>query len=140
MNLATPYLKNIFSENRPATSRCKDVLIIDSNQITSNRIKRALINLDNNCIGITSDFLSAEKLINKTKPNYIIINSDLKGDFNGMQTAKIISLDYEIPIFMLGNVEDPLFLQSIKEINPRGFLFLNYSDDELKEKLIELVV
>ncbi len=140
MKLTTKFLRSILPNNEPENEYCKKVLIIDSDQFVTNRIKSALQAMENQCIGVANDFLSADKMINKDQPHYIIINSVLKGEFNAMQTAKIISLDYDIPFLLVGSLKNPSFLQTINELNPRGHLLLDYTDKELEEKLREILV
>lgn len=140
MKLTTKILRSFLPNNEPENDQGKKVLIIDSDQFVANRIKSAIQSIENQCIGIANDFLSADKMINKHQPHYIIINSVLKGEFNAMQTAKIISLDYDIPFLLVGSLKDPSFLQTVNELNPRGHLLLDYTNKDLEEKLEEILV
>ncbi len=140
MKLTTKILQSFLPNNEPENNQCKKVLIIDSDQSIADRIKFALQSIENHCIGIASDFLSADKMINKNQPHYIIINSVLQGEFNAMQTAKIISLDYDIPFLLVGSKKDPSFLKTVSDLNPRGHLLLDYSNKELQDKLEEILV
>lgn len=137
MKLSSPTYE-IINESSNRSKTGNQFLIIDSNEIVAKRIKAVILNIGGFCIGIASDFISAERLIRKQKPDYILINTELDGLFTGFQTAKILQLDYEIPIILVGNSQDPEMQGIIDQIEPESCLYENDSDLELGKKLLAL--
>lgn len=139
MKLSSPTYE-IISESFNRSRLHNQFLIIDSNIVIANRLKGAILNIQSYCIGIVNDFIGAEKLIRKQKPDYIIINTELDGLFTGFQTAKILQLDYEIPIVLIGDSQNEDMLEIVKQIEPKACLYENYSDLELERELKALTV
>jgi DNA-binding NarL/FixJ family response regulator len=77
------------------------------------------------------DYIRAEKAISKKSPDIIIINTDLKGELNGYETAKYLKLDYDIPFIIVQEEDSYENAKWSAELNPDASLFLNNSDDEL---------
>jgi PleD family two-component response regulator len=139
MKLKIKQITNFLARKKGKHKEKVEVIIIDSDPIIASRIKNALHNTKVNCLGIFSDLETAEIVIDSSKPKYIILNMAINGQLNGFQIAKIIELEYNVLLILVGDVKNLKLSTWASEIKTCGFVLLNYSDDELKQKLKELM-
>ncbi|MFY0643497.1 MAG: response regulator [Bacteroidia bacterium] len=64
----------------------------------------------------------ALKRIKKDQPDLCLLDVHLKGEINGIQLAKLIQAEWDMPIIFLTAFNDRTTIDQIKEIKPAGYL------------------
>lgn len=115
------------------------ILIIEDERITAMGIKHKLERLGYSVLGIGS---SGKEAIEKTKkymPDLILMDIILKGETDGIDTAKKINQDFNIPIVYLTAYSNNKTIKRAKLTNPFGYITKPFNDSELKST-IELAI
>jgi len=98
------------------------ILIVEDDKITSRIIKRIL---ENKGYYITSIVDTSDKLINSIdseRPDLILMDIVIKGETNGIESARIIKDRYEIPVIYLTSDSSDQTIERAKHTEPFGYL------------------
>jgi CheY-like chemotaxis protein len=74
----------------------------------------------------------AIKKIAEEKPDLVIMDIFLRGEMDGVETAKQINLKFDIPIIYLTAYSCSDLLERVKITNPAGYLVKPFEETELK--------
>ena len=82
----------------------KSIIILEDECIIALMLKKFLVSLNYEVWGTVMDGKTLIELIQKSKPDLIILDVHIKGNINGLETYQIIRNDWDIPaIFLTGN-------------------------------------
>lgn len=98
------------------------ILIVEDDMITSRIIKRIL---ENKGYYITSIVDTSDKIINSIeveRPDLILMDIVIKGETNGIESARIIKDRYEIPVIYLTSDSSDQTIERAKDTEPFGYL------------------
>lgn len=107
------------------------ILIVEDELLIAKGIQRCLQahNYPDTHIAIT-----AEKALGKIpdiRPDLILMDIMLKGNMNGIETAKEILSSYDIPIIYLTSYSDRETLEMAKQTKPYGYILKPFEEKEL---------
>lgn len=72
------------------------------------------------------------KMMAKKRPDLVLMNIDIKGDIDGIETAQMVKKDFDVPVvFVTANTESPT-LERVKETRPDGFVIKPFEYDDLR--------
>ncbi|MBF0318346.1 MAG: response regulator [Nitrospirae bacterium] len=110
----------------------KSVLIVEDEFIIANRIKMALQDMGYTVSSIASTGEQAIEKAATDSPNIVIMDILLKGQMDGIEAAKKIRENYNIPvIFLTSHVNDSL-MERAKLTEPFGYLLKPFHDKDLQ--------
>jgi len=99
-----------------------NILIVEDESIPAHYLKKILEHDGHKIIGIADSKESALKYFHRnTLPDLVLMDIKIKGDKDGIQTARIIQL-YSCAILFISAYTDDTFLQRAKDINSIGYL------------------
>lgn len=108
-----------------------NVMIVEDNLIIANGIRSALTENDYNVIKIVRSGRDAIDFLKDEQPHLILMDISLKGDIDGISTARIVNRHYNIPIvFITKHTDRDIFLNA-KETAPRNYITKPFSTEEL---------
>lgn len=108
------------------------LLIIEDDPTSAKLMQITLNRLGYLVTGIAPNGQAAIALTKETVPDLLLMDINLPGKFDGIETAKIINQEYDIPvIYVTANTEDETIKQAIAT-NPIGYLVKPYSREHLK--------
>ncbi len=100
-----------------------NILIVEDESIPAHYLKKMLEQDGHNIVGIADSKESALKYFHrKTVPDLVLMDIKIKGDKDGIQTARIIQLDSNCAVLFISAYTDETFLQRAKDINSIGYL------------------
>ncbi len=73
----------------------------------------------------------ALKSIKKNQPDIILIDINIKGEIDGIETADRIRKDWGIPVVFLSNSTGQSLIDRAKQSKPYGFITKKFSDEEI---------
>ncbi len=115
------------------------ILIVEDEMIIAADISLALEEMGYEVSGITPRGEDAMKNIEATRPDIVLMDIALKGEWSGIKTAQAIRDQFSIPVvFLTANADDQHFEQA-KTAHPYAFLSKPFQHRDLKRTL-ELVV
>jgi DNA-binding LytR/AlgR family response regulator len=102
-------------------SPCK-ILIVEDEMIIGANISLQLSKLGYEVTGIISKGEDAMNHVRQNRPDMVIMDIQLKGKLDGVDTAKEIRREFKIPIiYLTANVDDDCFSRA-KETHPSAFI------------------
>ncbi len=77
------------------------ILIVDDEMILAMSMKQELTNLGYNVVNVVNSGEKAIKFANELKPDLILMDITLKGEMDGIESAKQINENLDIPIIYM---------------------------------------
>lgn len=108
-----------------------NILIVEDEGIIAQGLKSQLESLGYNIIGIASSGSEAIKKVKKTRPDIILIDINLNGKIDGVETSKRISRILDIPVIFITANSDEATLRRAKIAKPFGYLIKPVEKREL---------
>jgi DNA-binding NarL/FixJ family response regulator len=108
----------------------ENILIVEDEMISAMSTKQDLINLDYNVIGIANTGKKAIKSANELKPDLIMMDITLKGEIDGIETAKQINKNLDIPIIYMTGYSCDDVLNHIKT-KTYGYICKPFEKEEI---------
>lgn len=99
-----------------------NVLIVEDDPIIALDLKRALTKLNYQVINAVTSGEDALAIVAQQLPDIILMDIQLDGDLDGVDTAHQISRNYAIPIIFLTSNTDTRTFNRAKLTQPHGFL------------------
>lgn len=113
----------------------KRIIIVEDEGIVAMDISKCLTHMGYE-VAFTAD--SGEKVLEKIDScpaDLILMDVELKGSLNGLDTAKAVKEKYDIPVVFLTAFEDDATLKKIGELSTDGYLVKPFEDDNLKSTI-----
>lgn len=107
------------------------VLIIEDEIIVAEDIKRTLQNLGYIVSAVVPSGEEAVKIIEDNTPDLILMDIVLHGEMDGIETAKQISSNYNIPVIYITAYSDEKILERAKVTEPFGYIIKPFKEREL---------
>jgi signal transduction histidine kinase len=107
------------------------VLIVDDDQIVALHIKDQLMRLGYRVLAMAASGVEALRCISEQRPDVILMDIDIAGEFDGIETCRRIPGDQQRPvIYMTAYTEEPT-LERARETRPYGYLLKPFFEREL---------
>lgn len=115
------------------------ILIVEDEMIIAANISLQLTQLGYEVTGIIPRGEEALLHVKQNQPDIVLMDIQLKGELNGIQTAQIIQSDFDIPIiYLTANADDEHFNKA-KSTHPYAFISKPFKKLDL-QRAIELTV
>lgn len=115
------------------------ILIVEDEMIIAANISLQLSELGYEITGILPRGEEALAHINEEMPDIVLLDIQLKGEMDGIQTAQLMQLEHNIPIiYLTANADDEHFNRA-KQTHPYGFISKPFKKLDL-QRAIELAV
>ena len=108
------------------------IFIVEDQIILANDLKLQLEKLGYMVVGIAGNGKDAIKKIGKIKPDLILMDIEIKGDIDGIETAQKIRDLYNIPFIYLTACFDDEILERTSITQPYGYITKPYNEIGLK--------
>ena len=123
--------KNRIQPGLSAMSEQTSILIVEDESVVALDTKNRLEHLGYQVTGIAASTTEAIRLVDKNRPDLVLMDIRLKGDTNGIRTAAILREKYDIPVVFVTAYADKDTLVQVKEAEPFGFITKPFDDKEL---------
>lgn len=115
------------------------VLLVEDDDIIAKVEDWRLKNLGYEVCGRASTGAEAMELVVKYKPDVVLMDINIKGDIDGIETARMIKKGFNIPVIYVTSHSDGTTLERARESSPDGFIVKPFEDNDLRVA-IELVL
>lgn len=115
------------------------ILIVEDEMIIAANISLQLSKLGYEISKIVSRGEAVISSIKENKPDIILLDIQLKGKLDGIETAKLMQKEFEIPVIFLTSNIDDIYFDRAKEVKPYAFLSKPFKKLDLQHA-IELAV
>lgn len=120
-------------------SKPKSILIVEDDMIIGANISLQLTNLGYEIDGLVSRGEDAILHVKENAPDILLLDINLKGKLNGIETARAIQQFHDIPIIYLTANSDVATFEKAKETHPMAFITKPFNKLNL-QRTIALVV
>lgn len=108
------------------------LLIIEDDPTSAKLMQITLNRLGYEVVGIATNGMDAIELTQKTLPNLLLMDINLPGQIDGIETIRQIRKQFDLPvIYVTANTEDNTISEA-KSTNPIGYLVKPFSREHLK--------
>ncbi len=107
------------------------ILIVEDETIIAFDLKNKLNKIGYGIVGIATKGVEAIELALQLKPQIILMDIQLQGSMDGIQSSEAIQSHYDVPIVYLTAHSDPATLARAKLSGPLGYILKPYDDREL---------
>lgn len=108
-----------------------NILVVEDESIVSKDIQQSLKKLGYNIIGAAATGEMALELVEKNQPDLVLMDIMLKGEMSGVDTAKIIKDEYNIPVIYLTAYADENTLEKAKITEPYGYIIKPFKEVDI---------
>lgn len=109
------------------------IAVVEDEGIVAMDISKCLSGLGYEVVFISDSGEKTLNLLENTEADLILMDVELKGSLNGIETAKIINDKFKIPIVFLTAFEDEATIKKISDVSSYGFLVKPFEDEVLKK-------
>ena len=107
------------------------ILIVEDEAVVALHLRQALTKLGHKVAGIATTGDQALKLIDEVFPDIILMDINIQGEMDGIETAKRIPRYLHIPIIYLTAYSEDTTLKRAADTCPYGYLIKPFLDREL---------
>jgi len=111
------------------------IAVVEDEGIVAMDISKCLASLGYEVTFISDSGEKVIELVKESLPDLILMDVELKGQLNGLDTARLLREKYSIHIVFLTAFEDETTLNRIGELSPDGYLVKPFEDDQLENTL-----
>ena len=111
------------------------IAVVEDEGIVAMDISKCLTSLGYDVVFISDSGEKVLDLFENAKPDLILMDVELKGKLNGLETSRILKEKYSVHIVFLTAFEDENTLRKIGELTVDGYLVKPFEDEQLKTKL-----
>jgi CheY-like chemotaxis protein len=108
------------------------VLIVEDDDIIARVEDWRLKNLGYLVCGRATSGAEAMELVVNKKPDVVLMDINIKGDLDGIETARMIKKGFNIPVIYVTSHSDGATLERAKETKPDGFIIKPFADNDLR--------
>jgi len=108
------------------------LLIVEDDDILARIISWRLTNLGYNVCGRATSGAEAMELLVREKPDLVLMDINIKGDIDGIETTNRIKKMFEMPVVYLTSHSDGPTLERAKATRPEGFVLKPFGDHDLR--------
>lgn len=110
----------------------KRIIIVEDEAVTALNLKNALMTLGFDVISIEDRGIEAIKKIGELRPDLVIMDIVLKGEIDGIEVARKINKQFDIPLIYLTAYSNDEIFERAKATGPYGFIVKPADFYELK--------
>lgn len=111
------------------------VLLVEDDRITSTLIQRYIRDLKYELVGAVSSGEEAVDIINSSTPDVVLMDINLEGDIDGIESAKRINNRDSIPFVYITSSADSSTINRAKESNAYGYIIKPFDKKDLRASL-----
>lgn len=110
----------------------KKILLVEDDDIIAKVEDWRLKNLGYEVAGRAISGAEAMELVVNTKPDLVLMDINIQGEVDGIETAKRIKKQFSIPVVYVTSHSDGPTLDRAKATQPDGFVVKPFDDNDLR--------
>lgn len=108
------------------------ILLVEDDRVIVKIAEWRLSKLGYDLCGKAETGEEALELVVNRRPDLVLMDINLKGNMDGIECAKKIRKDFNIPVIFVTSHSDGDTLRRAKEIHPDGFIRKPFEDEDLR--------
>ncbi len=120
------------SVDTPGERLTPSILVVEDEVIVAEDVRRRLEEMGYRVTGVVSRGDQALTLVRRTHPDLVLMDIGLKGTVDGIEAARSILDEADVPIVFASAYSDDATLRRAKTIDPFGFVLKPFDERELR--------
>lgn len=112
-----------------------NILIVEDESIIALDIEQSLTSYGYCITAIATSADTALKAIQQWQPDLVLMDIQIQGSQDGIQTAALIKAQFDLPIVYLTAYIDTATLERINRIQPGGYVVKPFQDKDLRSAI-----
>lgn len=108
-----------------------DILIVEDDIVAASLLKKTLIDLGHNVIGVEVEGERAIAMATEKKPELMMVDFQLEGQLNGADVTRGVLETHNTAIIYVTSKSDRQTLKIIAETNPHGYILKPFNRQEI---------
>lgn len=108
------------------------ILLVEDDDVIAKVADWRLNNLGYSVCGRATSGAEAMELVVNTKPDLVLMDINIKGEIDGIETAGMIKKGFNIPVVYVTSHSDGPTLERAKATRPDGFIVKPFEDNDLR--------
>jgi CheY-like chemotaxis protein len=108
------------------------ILLVEDDDVIARVADWRLKNLGYTVCGRATTGAEAMELVVNAKPDLVLMDINIRGDVDGIETARMIKKGFNIPVIYVTSHSDGPTLERAKETQPDGFIVKPFDDKDLR--------
>jgi CheY-like chemotaxis protein len=108
------------------------ILLVEDDDVIARVADWRLKNLGYAVAGRAVSGAEAMELVVREKPDLVLMDVNIRGDVDGIETAKMIKDGFKIPVIYVTSHSDGPTLERAKATHPDGFIVKPFDDNDLR--------
>lgn len=108
------------------------ILIVEDEYMISEDIAMRLEDFGYEVAGIVTSAKDALEILNKGRTDLALLDVNIEGEIDGIELAKQISKDFNIPFIFLTSLANKAVVDRAKECNPSAYLLKPFNDRQVQ--------
>jgi len=109
-----------------------NILLVEDDRITSKLIQKYILDIGYYLAGAVSSGEEAVEYINKNEPDLVLMDINLQGKLDGIESAKSINSRVSIPFVYITSSSDYSTIERAKESNAYGYIIKPFNKRDLR--------
>jgi len=114
------------------------ILVVEDEELVADRLEMLIEKTGHEFIKTVDNSEDALQVIRKTKPDLILMDVNIEGEYDGIELADLIHERRPIPIIFITSLHDERTFRRISRTNPVGYIVKPFTDIQL-QRSIDLV-
>lgn len=115
------------------------VLIVEDEELYADKMEMQLDKLGYEHIATVDNSRAALAILKGETPDLILMDVNIRGDYDGIELADMIHQEQNIPILFITSLEDDMTFRRASRTNPVGFLTKPFNEVQLRRSM-ELII
>jgi CheY-like chemotaxis protein len=111
---------------------CEKILLVEDDDVIAKVADWRLKNLGYEVCGRATTGAEAMELVVNNRPDLVLMDINIRGDVDGIETARMIKNGFNIPVVYVTSHSDGPTLERAKATKPDGFIVKPFEDNDLR--------
>ncbi len=108
------------------------IFIVEDNPVIADLISWRLAEMGYHVVGTAEDSTQALVRIEEIHPTLVLMDINLPGEMDGIDTAAEIIKKFNIPIVYISSILDSEIMERAKKTKPLGYIVKPFTDNQLR--------
>ena len=107
------------------------IFVVEDDPFAIKNLEYQFKSLDIEFAGFASEGENAVKLIQEIQPDLVLVDIQLEGELDGIETTRLIQNEFDLPVIYLTVSTDEETIARAKETDPYGYILKPFNNSEL---------
>jgi PAS domain S-box-containing protein len=108
------------------------IMVVEDERIVARNIEESLLSMGYDVLGSHATGADCLRQAGERRPDLVLIDVRIKGDFDGIQTAKLLRSRFDVPVVFLTAYADDETLRRAREAEPHGYILKPFRASDLR--------